>query len=42
MIEQATAVSHALKTEIGGLVQMMSRFQVSGGHAGAAPMRRAG
>ncbi|KQY28226.1 chemotaxis protein [Caulobacter sp. Root487D2Y] len=42
MIEQATAVSHALKTEIGGLVQMMRRFQVSGGQAGAAPMRRAG
>ena len=44
MIEQATAVSHSLKTEIGGLVQMMSRFQVSGGRAasGSAPMRRAG
>jgi methyl-accepting chemotaxis protein len=44
MIEQATAVSHSLKTEIGGLVQMMSRFQVSGGHAASssAPMRRAG
>ncbi|MEJ2814398.1 methyl-accepting chemotaxis protein [Caulobacter sp. CCG-8] len=42
MIEQATAVSHALKTEIGGLVQMMSRFQVSGGSASAQPMRRAG
>jgi methyl-accepting chemotaxis protein len=41
MIEQATAVSHALKTEIGGLVQMMSRFQVSGGQASAQPMRRA-
>jgi methyl-accepting chemotaxis protein len=41
MIEQATAVSHALKTEIGGLVQMMSRFQVSGGHASAQPLRRA-
>ncbi|MDR6531241.1 methyl-accepting chemotaxis protein [Caulobacter rhizosphaerae] len=44
MIEQATAVSHALKTEIGGLVQMMGRFQVTSGHAsaGVAPMRRAG
>ena len=41
MIEQATAVSHALKTEIGGLVQMMSRFQVSGGHASNQPLRRA-
>jgi methyl-accepting chemotaxis protein len=43
MIEQATAVSHALKTEIGGLVQMMGRFQVTGGYAtaGSAPMRRA-
>jgi methyl-accepting chemotaxis protein len=44
MIEQATAVSHALKTEIGGLVQMMSRFQVSGGYGASdsTPMRRAG
>jgi methyl-accepting chemotaxis protein len=43
MIEQATAVSHSLKTEIGGLVQMMARFKVSGGHgaSSAAPMRRA-
>jgi methyl-accepting chemotaxis protein len=29
MIEQATAVSHTLKTEIGGLVQMIGRFEVS-------------
>ena len=42
MIEEATAVSHALKTEIGGLMQMMGRFQVSGDQASAAPMRRAG
>jgi methyl-accepting chemotaxis protein len=41
MIEEATAVSHALKTEIGGLMQMMGRFQVSGGQASAAVMRRA-
>jgi methyl-accepting chemotaxis protein len=43
MIEQATAVSHSLKTEIGGLVQMMARFRVSGGHAAssASLMRRA-
>jgi len=40
---KATAVSHALKTEIGGLVQVRGRFQVTGGcAAGAAPMRRAG
>jgi methyl-accepting chemotaxis protein len=42
MIEQATAVSHALKTEIGGLVEMMGRFQVSGGQAASASLRRAG
>ena len=42
MIEEATAVSHALKTEIGGLTQMMGRFQVSGGRTASAPMRRAG
>jgi methyl-accepting chemotaxis protein len=42
MIEEATAVSHALKSEIAGLVQMMGRFQVSGGAAQATTMRRAG
>ena len=42
MIEEATAVSHALKTEIGGLMQMMGRFQVSGGQTSAPLMRRAG
>jgi methyl-accepting chemotaxis protein len=41
MVEQATAVSHALKSEIGGLVQMTSRFQVSDGQTVAA-LRRAG
>ena len=29
MVEQATAVSHALKSEIGGLVRMIGRFEVS-------------
>ncbi len=29
MVEQATAVSHSLKNDIGGLVQMVGRFQVS-------------
>jgi methyl-accepting chemotaxis protein len=29
MVEQATAVSHTLKTDIGGLVQMIGRFEVS-------------
>jgi len=44
MIGQATTVSHAPMTEIGGLARMMGRLQVSGGYAsaGSAPMRRAG
>ncbi|KQV57437.1 MULTISPECIES: methyl-accepting chemotaxis protein [unclassified Caulobacter] len=29
MVEQATAVSHALKNDIGGLVRMIGRFEVS-------------
>ena len=40
MIEEATAVSHALKSEIAGLVEMIGRFQVSDGRS--APLRRAG
>jgi len=37
MVEQATAVSHALKNEISGLVRMIGRFEVS---AKAAPQRQ--
>ena len=42
MIEEATAVSHALKSEIAGLVEMIGRFQVSGGVQAPTRMRRAG
>ena len=41
MVEQATAVSHALKTEIGGLVRMIGRFEVSQKVRGAAGPQRA-
>jgi len=37
MVEQATAVSHALKNDIGGLVRMIGRFEVS---QKAAPQRQ--
>ncbi|PIB92190.1 methyl-accepting chemotaxis protein [Caulobacter sp. FWC2] len=37
MVEQATAVSHALKSDISGLVRMIGRFEVS---AKTAPQRQ--
>jgi len=42
MVEQSTAASHALKGEANNLLQMIGRFQVSGGAAVAAraPARR--
>ena len=42
MVEQSTAASHALKGEANNLLQMIGRFQVSGGApaARAAPPRR--
>ncbi|ALL14659.1 methyl-accepting chemotaxis protein [Caulobacter henricii] len=42
MVEQSTAASHSLKGEAGNLMQMISRFQVSGGGASSAraPARR--
>ena len=43
MVEQSTAASHALKGEANNLLQMIGRFQVSGGGAPAsraAPPRR--
>ncbi len=42
MVEQSTAASHSLKGEAGNLMQMVSRFQVSGQVAAAprAPARR--
>jgi methyl-accepting chemotaxis protein len=41
MVEQSTAASHSLKGEAGNLMQMISRFQVSGGSTAArAPARR--
>ena len=41
MVEQSTAASHSLKGEASSLMQMISRFQVSGGSSAArAPARR--
>jgi methyl-accepting chemotaxis protein len=41
MVEQSTAASHSLKGEAGNLMQMISRFQVSGGSSSArAPAAR--
>jgi methyl-accepting chemotaxis protein len=36
MVEQSTAASHSLKGEAGNLMQMISRFQVSGGGSSSA------
>lgn len=36
MVEQSTAASHSLKGEAGNLMQMISRFQVSGSSASAS------
>ncbi|WP_419319821.1 methyl-accepting chemotaxis protein [Caulobacter sp. ErkDOM-E] len=42
MVEQSTAASHSLKGEAGNLMQMISRFQVSGSNTSTAraPARR--
>jgi len=40
MVEQSTAASHALKGEASNLMQMISRFQVSGASAGAGASTR--
>jgi methyl-accepting chemotaxis protein len=45
MVEQSTAVSHGLKSEIGGLVRMIGRFEVTGEREASAQrpgMRMAG